>query len=93
MKTLPISLHTTAEVIDDTIIIKQYGSKYFTALRDSIAEEAIKTVTIPVKYWALFVSDISTEIMNHANDDLRKSVTDKAKNMTPIQNPIYNPTI
>lgn len=61
MKTLPASLHTEAYIVNDSIVITQLGD-----MQSHVDISNRKdVVVIPIKYWALFVSDISSEIMNH----------------------------
>lgn len=54
MITLPYMLETKAQIINDMVVITQ--------VVDAI--DKTETITIPVKYWGMFVGDISMDIMS-----------------------------
>lgn len=54
MITLPCMLETKAQIINDMVVITQ--------VVDAI--DNTETITIPVKYWGMFVGDVSMDIMS-----------------------------
>ena len=57
MITLPYMLETKAQIINDMVVITQVVDD----------KGNTETITIPVKYWGMFVGDISMDIMSEGS--------------------------